>query len=72
MGTVEKNLFEGAVLVIAVLFAFLGNIRAGLIVASVIPLSMLFAVTMMQKVGIAGSLMSWGQSTSAWSSIARW
>ncbi len=58
--TVEKNLFEGAVLVIAVLFAFLGNLRAGLIVASVIPLSMLFAVTMMQKVGIAGSLMSLG------------
>jgi cobalt-zinc-cadmium resistance protein CzcA len=58
--TVERNLFEGAVLVIAVLFAFLGNLRAGLIVASAIPLSMLFAVTMMQKVGIAGSLMSLG------------
>jgi|ThiBio_1000_plan_1041568.scaffolds.fasta_scaffold02433_4 cobalt-zinc-cadmium resistance protein CzcA len=58
--TVEKNLFEGALLVIAVLFAFLGNVRAGLIVASAIPLSMLFAVTMMQKVGIAGSLMSLG------------
>ncbi len=58
--TVERSLFEGAVLVIAVLFAFLGNLRAGLIVASVIPLSMLFAVTMMEKVGIAGSLMSLG------------
>ncbi len=58
--TVEKNLFEGAVLVIAVLFAFLGNLRAGLIVASAIPLSMLFAVTMMQKIGISGSLMSLG------------
>ncbi len=58
--TVERNLFEGAVLVIAVLFAFLGNLRAGLIVASAIPLSLLFAVTMMQKVGIAGSLMSLG------------
>jgi cobalt-zinc-cadmium resistance protein CzcA len=58
--TVEKNLFEGAILVIAVLFAFLGNLRAGLIVAAAIPLSMLFAVTMMQKVGIAGSLMSLG------------
>ncbi|MEO6809582.1 MAG: CusA/CzcA family heavy metal efflux RND transporter [Isosphaeraceae bacterium] len=58
--TVERNLFEGAVLVIAVLFAFLGNIRAGLIVAAAIPLSMLFAVTLMQKVGIAGSLMSLG------------
>src|SRR4051812_18635837 len=58
--TVERNLFEGAVLVIAVLFAFLGNVRAGLIVASAIPLSMLFAVTMMERVGIAGSLMSLG------------
>jgi cobalt-zinc-cadmium resistance protein CzcA len=58
--TVERNLFEGAILVIAVLFAFLGNLRAGLIVASAIPLSMLFAVTMMQRVGIAGSLMSLG------------
>src|SRR5690606_36898089 len=43
-----------------VLFAFLGNLRAGLIVASAIPLSMLFAVTLMQRVGIAGSLMSLG------------
>ncbi|MDG3008433.1 efflux RND transporter permease subunit [Paludisphaera mucosa] len=58
--TVERNLFEGAMLVIAVLFAFLGNIRAGLIVASAIPLSMLFAVTLMERVGIAGSLMSLG------------
>jgi cobalt-zinc-cadmium resistance protein CzcA len=58
--TVERNLFEGAVLVIAVLFAFLGNVRAGLIVASAIPLAMLFAVTMMERVGIAGSLMSLG------------
>ena len=54
--TVERNLFEGAILVIAVLFAFLGNLRAGVIVASAIPLSMLFAVTMMERVGIAGSL----------------
>jgi len=58
--TVERNLTEGAVLVIAVLFAFLGSLRAGLIVASAIPLSMLFAVTMMERVGIAGSLMSLG------------
>ncbi len=58
--TVAQNLFEGALLVIAVLFAFLGNLRAGLIVASAIPLSMLFAVTMMEKIGIAGSLMSLG------------
>ncbi len=58
--TVERNLFEGAILVIAVLFAFLGNLRAGLIVASAIPLSMLFAVTVMERIGIAGSLMSLG------------
>jgi cobalt-zinc-cadmium resistance protein CzcA len=58
--TVERNLFEGAILVIAVLFAFLGSLRAGLIVASAIPLSMLFAVTLMERVGIAGSLMSLG------------
>ncbi len=58
--TVERNLSEGAILVIAVLFAFLGNLRAGLIVASAIPLSMLFAVTMMERAGIAGSLMSLG------------
>jgi cobalt-zinc-cadmium resistance protein CzcA len=58
--TVERNLFEGAVLVVAVLFAFLGDFRAGLIVALAIPLSMLFAVTMMERVGIAGSLMSLG------------
>jgi len=58
--TVERNLLEGAILVIAVLFAFLGNVQAGLIVASAIPLSMLFAVTMMERVGIAGSLMSLG------------
>ena len=58
--TVERNLLEGAILVIAVLFAFLGNLRAGLIVASAIPLSMLFAVTVMERIGIAGSLMSLG------------
>ncbi|GIW86872.1 MAG: cation transporter [Isosphaeraceae bacterium] len=58
--TVERNLLEGALLVVAILFLFLGNLRAGLIVASAIPLSMLFAVTMMERVGIAGSLMSLG------------
>ena len=58
--TIERNLLEGALLVVAVLFAFLGNLRAGLIVASAIPLSMLFAATMMERVGIAGSLMSLG------------
>ncbi|MCP4290507.1 MAG: efflux RND transporter permease subunit [bacterium] len=58
--TVKENLFEGAVLVIAILFVFLGNLRAGLIVAAAIPLSMLFAVQGMLKFGIAGSLMSLG------------
>ncbi len=60
LGTVRTNLFEGAVLVVAVLFFFLGNIRAGLIVALAIPLSMLFAGNLMLRVGIAGSLMSLG------------
>lgn len=58
--TVRTNLLEGAVLVIAVLFAFLGNLRAGLVVALVIPVSMLFASNLMLQVGIAGSLMSLG------------
>ena len=58
--TVRTNLLEGAILVIAVLFAFLGSIRAGLIVASAIPLSMLFAFDLMTRLGIAGSLMSLG------------
>ncbi len=58
--TVEHNLFFGAILVIAILFLFLGNLRAGLIVASAIPLSMMFAFDMMSRVGIAGSLMSLG------------
>ncbi len=58
--TVRTNLLEGAVLVIAILFIFLGNLRAGLIVASAIPLSMLFAFDMMSRFGIAGSLMSLG------------
>lgn len=58
--TVRNNLLEGALLVIAVLFAFLGNLRAGLIVALAIPLSMLFAFNAMLQYGIAGSLMSLG------------
>jgi cobalt-zinc-cadmium resistance protein CzcA len=58
--TVRANLFEGAVLVVAVLFVFLGNLRAGLIVAAAIPLSMLFAANFMLQAGIAGSLMSLG------------
>ncbi|MGB4257936.1 MAG: CusA/CzcA family heavy metal efflux RND transporter [Phycisphaerae bacterium] len=58
--TVRHNLFAGALLVVAVLFMFLGSFRAGLIVALAIPLSMLFAANLMLKAGIAGSLMSLG------------
>jgi heavy metal efflux system protein len=58
--TVRKNLFEGGLLVVAVLFFFLGNLRAGLIVALAIPLSMLFAFSGMLRFGIAGSLLSLG------------
>ncbi len=58
--TVRKNLFEGGLFVIAVLFIFLGNLRAGLIVALAIPVSMLFAFSGMLRFGIAGSLMSLG------------
>jgi heavy metal efflux system protein len=58
--TVRKNLFEGGLLVIAVLFAFLGNLRAAAIVAVAIPLSMLFAFTGMYRFGIAASLLSLG------------
>ncbi len=60
LGTVRLSLFEGALLVIAVLFVFLGNLRAGLIVAAAIPLSMLFAFSGMWRFGIAGTLMSLG------------
>ena len=58
--TVGKNLTEGAILVIAVLFILLGNLRAGLIVASAIPLSMLIAFTGMNYFGISANLMSLG------------
>jgi len=60
VGTVEKNLIEGALIVIVVLVLFLGNLRAGLIVASVIPLAMLFAVSLMHVFGVSGNLMSLG------------
>ncbi|MDR6563817.1 MULTISPECIES: CusA/CzcA family heavy metal efflux RND transporter [unclassified Arcicella] len=60
IGTVEKNLLEGALIVIFVLVLLLGNWRAGLIVASVIPLALLFAVTMMNLFGVSGNLMSLG------------
>ena len=58
--TVEKNLLEGALIVIFVLVVFLGNIRAGLLVASVIPLAMLFAIILMNTFGVSGNLMSLG------------
>ncbi len=58
--TVRNNLLEGGLLVIAVLFIFLGNLRAGLIVASAIPLSMLIAFTGMVQAGLSGNLMSLG------------
>jgi cobalt-zinc-cadmium resistance protein CzcA len=58
--TVKTNLLEGALLVVAILFVFLGNVRAGLIVAAAIPLSMLFAFDAMIRFGIAGTLMSLG------------
>jgi cobalt-zinc-cadmium resistance protein CzcA len=60
IATVKKNLFEGAVLVIAVLFLFLGNIRAALITALVIPLSMLFTFTGMVNQKVSANLMSLG------------
>lgn len=60
IGTVETNLIEGALIVILVLVLFLGNIRAGLIVASAIPLSMLFALGMMNVFGVSANLMSLG------------
>ncbi len=58
--TVRSNLFEGGLLVVAVLFLFLGNLRAGLIVALAIPLSLLTAFSGMLRFGIAGSLLSLG------------
>jgi len=58
--TVKKNLFEAAILVIAILFLFLGDFRAAIIVALAIPLSMLFAFNLMLRAGIAGTLMSLG------------
>jgi cobalt-zinc-cadmium resistance protein CzcA len=58
--TVEKNLLEGALLVIVVLFLLLGNIRAALITAAVIPITMLMTITGMVRTGVSGNLMSLG------------
>ena len=60
IATVEKNLVEGALLVIAVLFMLLGNIRAALITAAVIPITMLMTATGMNRLGVSGNLMSLG------------
>ncbi|MCU0431843.1 MAG: CusA/CzcA family heavy metal efflux RND transporter [Bacteroidia bacterium] len=60
VSTVTVNLLEGALIVIFVLVLFLGNLRAGLVVASVIPLSLLFAIGMMVLTGVSGNLMSLG------------
>ena len=60
IATVEKNLVEGALLVIAVLFLLLGNIRAALITAAVIPVAMLMTITGMVRSGVSGNLMSLG------------
>lgn len=60
IGTVSRNLIEGALIVIFILVLLLGNFRAGLIVASVIPLAMLFAISMMKLFGVSGNLMSLG------------
>lgn len=59
-GTISKNLIEGGLIVVFILVLFLGNLRAGLVVASVIPLSMLFAFGMMKTFGVSGNLMSLG------------
>ncbi|CAL2083989.1 CusA/CzcA family heavy metal efflux RND transporter [Tenacibaculum sp. 190524A02b] len=58
--TVTTNLIEGALIVIFILVLLLGNLRAGLIVASVIPLAMLFAISLMNVFGVSGNLMSLG------------
>ncbi len=60
IATVERNLVEGALLVIAVLFLLLGNIRAALITAAVIPVAMLMTITGMVRSGVSGNLMSLG------------
>jgi len=60
IGTVSKNLIEGALIVVFILVLLLGNLRAGLVVASVIPLAMLFAISMMNIFRVSGNLMSLG------------
>ena len=62
IATVQKNLFEGALLVIVVLFVFLGNLRAALLTALVIPLSLLATFTGMVQSKVSGNLMSLGRA----------
>lgn len=60
IGTVSKNLIEGGLIIIFVLVLFIGNLRAGVVVASVIPLSMLFTLIVMNQMGVSANLMSLG------------
>ena len=60
IATVGKNLLEGALLVIAILFLLLGDLRAGFVVATIIPLALLFAIVVMNATGLSGNLMSLG------------
>lgn len=60
IGTVSKNLVEGGLIVVFILILLMGNLRAGLVVASVIPLAMLFALSMMRVFGVSANLMSLG------------
>ncbi|MCQ4179654.1 CusA/CzcA family heavy metal efflux RND transporter, partial [Klebsiella pneumoniae] len=60
ISTVARNLTEGALLVIVVLFLLLGNVRAALITAAVIPITMLMTITGMVRGGVSGNLMSLG------------
>ncbi len=60
INTIQNNLIEGALIVVFVLVMLLGNWRAGIVVASVIPLSMLFAISLMKAFGVSGNLMSLG------------
>lgn len=68
----RKNLIEGAILVIVILFLFLGNFRAALITACVIPLSMLFTLTGMAEQKISANLMSLGHWTSVLLLMVQW
>ena len=72
IATVQKNLIEGALLVIAILFLFLGNFRAAIITAMVIPLAMLFTFTGMVSNGVSANLMSLGALDFGIIKMERW